>query len=429
MEKIKQLLRLIENINGFKEKYKQSIPYNLNIIDELRANENAHSRIFTKILEYKDENRFPFLYSFMKRLGINEDIVSPQFSVEKNRIDSLIQDKNYAIIIENKINNAVDQENQIKRYVDVVKQNYNIDKIYVLYLTRFGEKKVTESSLPKSLRNELGDRYYECSFRYNILPWLEEDTLPFCKYKESILISAIQQYIDHLKGQFLMRENLSDMGKKLEKIIVKEFNLASNKIESHKNVDDKIIEVQEILDVLHSYRKKQTDNLRKLFFEEFYKRLNKDAKKWETVVSVHNKHTMNGDTIPYNFGFRNIEENLYFKYNNDTNIFLSIEIQEESRILCGFFIDEDQSLKEMLLNKLEEKLEGRELKIDHTNYWIHIKFDQYVPNNKEIASNFYDRQLNKLLIENTDYLINLFYKKVSELSEIWNEICKENKEK
>lgn len=46
--------------------------------------------------------------------------------------------------------------------------------------------------------------------------WLEEIVLPNIKIKDTYLISAIQQYIDHLKGLFQQRLIDKNMNENLE---------------------------------------------------------------------------------------------------------------------------------------------------------------------------------------------------------------------
>ena len=56
---------LIKLLNDFNKRYtslKQRLPYHLNVIDELHINENAHSRILCKLLQYQSENgKYEFL--------------------------------------------------------------------------------------------------------------------------------------------------------------------------------------------------------------------------------------------------------------------------------------------------------------------------------------------------------------------------------
>ena len=92
--------------------------YNANIIEELHANENAHSRVLRMFLQYDDgNNQYPILKRFMDIPKIR-DIISdlefdtPRFTNEQERIDLLIEEwtANFAIIVENKICGASDQD-------------------------------------------------------------------------------------------------------------------------------------------------------------------------------------------------------------------------------------------------------------------------------------------------------------------------------
>lgn len=79
-------------------------------------------------------------------------------------------------LLDNKINWATDQELQLARYFNTVKQ-HGIQKrnIFVIYLTLDGSKKVSSNSLPNSLRDELnnGNRFIKMNYRDDILPWLK----------------------------------------------------------------------------------------------------------------------------------------------------------------------------------------------------------------------------------------------------------------
>ena len=49
-------------------KLESKLPYNVNVIDELHANENAHSRILIKLLQYPRDGKLPILESFKSHL-------------------------------------------------------------------------------------------------------------------------------------------------------------------------------------------------------------------------------------------------------------------------------------------------------------------------------------------------------------------------
>ena len=215
----KHLLNLAKEIS---EIINRNRVYNANIITELHANENAHSRILRMFLQYDDgKKKYPILGKFLdipkvKQVFGNKEFKSPVFTNERERIDVLIEEpRSFAIIVENKIKGAADQERQLERYIESVESHgISSDNIYAIYLTDNGEKIVDECSLTKKAKKKLNyngsadmGRFIPLNYRYDILPWLEKEVLPNCAYKEELLISALKQYIDYLKNIFWIIEN------------------------------------------------------------------------------------------------------------------------------------------------------------------------------------------------------------------------------
>lgn len=214
MENDKLLIKLAAELNEVILKEKNRLPYSINLIDELHINENAHSRILNVLLQYCNDGHHPIYESFIEHIfntSISKaqtlKIQSPIFSCEEDRIDLLVKEAGkYAIIIENKVRGAGDQNSQIERYIDKVhNMGFDSKHIYVMYLTKDGTKEVSESSLTPFAQKELdystdNSRFITINYKEDILPWLEEIVLPSCKLKETLLISAITQYIDFLKG-------------------------------------------------------------------------------------------------------------------------------------------------------------------------------------------------------------------------------------
>ena len=67
------------------------LPFHFNVIDELHANENAHSRILQKLLLYKRKNEYPFLLSFLENfLSVENNIIEPVITCNQEYIDILI---------------------------------------------------------------------------------------------------------------------------------------------------------------------------------------------------------------------------------------------------------------------------------------------------------------------------------------------------
>ena len=226
------------------EKNKKSLPFNFNILDAQcgTIKENSHTNILMKLLEYKNQYGYVFLKDFIEmadfegnfgNLKYDENVAFETEYWDKvdgveGRIDGLIyQRKKFAIIIENKINEAPNQDDQLKRYIrSVIGEGekkatlVNVDKVYVIFLTKDGIEDPDEESR-EYMRQEgilnqpesgsqsdsiAGPRYFACSYRHDILPWLENGVQPLVFYKELILNTGLVQYIDFLKGMFGERD-------------------------------------------------------------------------------------------------------------------------------------------------------------------------------------------------------------------------------
>ncbi len=113
--------------------------------------ENFHSDIIKAFLDPKENHKEGYNYlhlfiellnkfstnSIIKKNDFNNSIVAR----ESNYIDILITDRDSkkAIIIENKINNAVDQQRQLPRYVSSIEKEYSI--VAIVYLTLNSSKR------------------------------------------------------------------------------------------------------------------------------------------------------------------------------------------------------------------------------------------------------------------------------------------------
>ena len=125
------LQRGLDNLIAFK-------PFHINVIDELHINENGHSRILCKLLQYRTKRgNYELLESFLSFVGekyMRDEkeiplekikIENPIITQELERIDLWVREKGkYAIIFENKVCGASDQEAQIFRYIPKIR-NYH----------------------------------------------------------------------------------------------------------------------------------------------------------------------------------------------------------------------------------------------------------------------------------------------------------------
>lgn len=211
---------------------KEKLPYHFNLLDEIRVNENAHSRILYKLFLYQDPKTkkyefFERFISFISNKYAQTDfkkikVSNPVITTEQQRIDLWVRENGkYAIIIENKINYAIDQELQLERYIDTtISSGFNEEEIFVVYLAPSDDKEPEEKSWGRYIQKEIkNNRYLNLSFKDDILDWLTTIVLPEIKLDNQNLKSGIQQYIDHLKGRFNLREEHKKMNMELQKYL------------------------------------------------------------------------------------------------------------------------------------------------------------------------------------------------------------------
>ena len=298
----KHLLNLAKEIS---EIINKSRIYNANIITELHANENAHSRILRMFLNYDDGTKsYPVLKRFLEIPKIKNVLSSsvvfktPYFANEQERIDVLIEEpRSFAIIIENKIKGATDQNRQLERYIDsVMEHRVPSDNIYAIYLTDSGGKEVSDVSFTDVAKECLGyndendmGRFVPMNYRYDILPWLEKEVLPNCIEKEELLISALKQYIDYLKCMFGIIENEEQKILIMEKL-KKEIGISGNDLESvekcFKTIEELDCLKQKVTDIKEDLARNCFDENIKKPFDDFLKKQNATSgSDYELVVS------------------------------------------------------------------------------------------------------------------------------------------------
>ena len=278
------------------QKLKSQLPYHINIIDELHADENAHTRILIKLLKYKEEDKYPILNSFLAMLSnhcpeIPVFIKAPEIKFGREYIDGTIKGfdlygKKFGIIIENKIHWAKDQNRQIERYIESFKENIPVNNIYAVYLTLNGYKIVDSSSLTEKAKSDLGvtndenGRFIPINYRDDILPYLKETILPNCKIKEEYLLSAIQQYIDHLEGLLGLRKIDKETNSIMETSLIEKLGLKESDSVAHKYSELSKAEasLEKIKGQLHNIKEKLIyaniyepfENITKAYFLNLY---------------------------------------------------------------------------------------------------------------------------------------------------------------
>lgn len=157
-KKFYELLKQYMNIAYEQKMFKNNYSYNnkfsffMTIADQYRK-ENFHSDLLKVILDPKttEIGNAEHLQNFLEIIGLNKNTFGNESSIKKyvqvereeHRVDLLIKYNNpkskKAIIIENKINNADDQDNQLARYYKrLIEEGYEV--LSIPYITKFGGK-------------------------------------------------------------------------------------------------------------------------------------------------------------------------------------------------------------------------------------------------------------------------------------------------
>ena len=266
------LLRFIDKYKKEADNEKRSLPYQINVIDELHINENGHSRILTQLLKFANaKGEYELLESligYIKNLhNAGEwdriEINHPDPTHEIARIDLWVRDADYAIIFENKIYNASDQDAQLSRYIDRTKdEGFAEQNIFVVYLSQTGQE--PDDQTWGVYKQAFTARYVNLSFRDDILPWLKHEVLPNIREKDICLKSAVIQYIDYLEGLFFLKSIYKTMNTNLEKIINSHF-----KLDKYKDDKEYVRRLSEKIDNVEELRK-QMENIKKAIRQKIF---------------------------------------------------------------------------------------------------------------------------------------------------------------
>ena len=287
---IQSALDLAEGVAGTIAKNKHLVPYHLNLIDELHINENGHSRILYKLLEYRNpDGDYIFLKSLLKYISKNCEafekicVTNPEITQELCRIDLWVRDRagGYAIIFENKVYNATDQEAQIARYIECTQSNgYPLDKIFVVYMPQMDDKDPVDDSWGE-YKEVFASRYVKFSFRNGVLPWLKSDVLPSIPDKDKLLKSAIEQYVNYLEGLFKQRESDKQLYIMVKNYIKEQLGLNDNPFVNKKKLERKIEELDEV----RQYLVKMKDDYKTQIFEQWKQHFNRCFPKYRCELT------------------------------------------------------------------------------------------------------------------------------------------------
>ena len=175
------------------QRLKVDLPYHMNIVDAIGADENANSRILAGILAQHTPNGDygmlkAFVRQFFNTTGLAEIIDKPIVITEQlvkndKRIDIYIHEPaKYAIILENKVMDAPEQPHQLANYIEGLNDmGFTNDQIYIGYLPSTNATEPSSNSWSsrsgRNYRDEFCNRFCNISFRDALLRRFQN----FCK--------------------------------------------------------------------------------------------------------------------------------------------------------------------------------------------------------------------------------------------------------
>ena len=362
-----EILQLTE---VFARKYRKllpQMPYNINVIDELHINENGHSRILKKLLQYKNEDgKYEILESLLQYIANDMrcekfyqiKVSRPKITQEKCRIDLWVRDSSYALIFENKVYDATDQEAQIHRYIErTIEENYKKEQIYVIYLPSYDKEPETQSW--GDYKSDFKDRYANVSFRNGILPWLKKYVLPNVRTKDKLLLSAVTQYIDYLEGLFSLRTINNKINMELQEFISgKIFNGKESTTQKIKIVKSRIADIDNLQKQLSTMKDKYEREWLKEILKNNQpaeriddKKIEKKVGNWTIALALGEQQPwwgVNGKSKNINALIKDIKE----KMNKDET---SLRIKDEGYLVwCYTSIENGESRLKKLIEILSE---------------------------------------------------------------------------
>ena len=277
MNELEDILQLADELSQHLEEFKASSIYDINLFEKPKIEENHISYLLYKILDYKGKEGKITCKRFIKTFfpELKEQISAPQITFEKAyRIDILIKDKKYAIIIENKIFGAEFQRNQLARYIQrLLDERYSKEQIHIVIIPQNYEAKYLDGirrsvwKLPPDWKKTNQDRECAASDQYScscdvsdnacnkectdmsefkertkiinnveIAEWLE-GCLAQIDQKEKLLHSSIIQvsdYIQYFNSSKMETKAQNFLAKKIEELIIGKNQDKLDKIDTYR---------------------------------------------------------------------------------------------------------------------------------------------------------------------------------------------------
>ena len=259
-------IRLSERVHQIIKPHLDKIPFHLNVIEAAcrgRFKETGHSLILANLLKH------PVIQSSFIKNFLNIQHEYMHVTAEKNRIDVALKGKDIFVIIENKVNDAEEMENQIYRYVNelgIKKYGFTLPQIYVIYLNSTTRTQPSLYSLcDKNKENNVfealeKEHFKVLSYKYDITDWLRKLSIE----NEPHIASALDQYIDFLENKFYTSPIYQNMNKEIKDFILKELHIEGltlqEQITALKNEQEKVTTLLDSIEDLRIELRKEESN-------------------------------------------------------------------------------------------------------------------------------------------------------------------------
>lgn len=287
-------ISIARELIGLQQRLQTDLPYHINLVDAIGADENANSRILASIFSYRDDSgNYQVLKDFARHFfsgtGLEEMIEKPTIVTEQlvrndKRIDIYIcEPDKYAVILENKVMHAPEQPHQLANYIEGLNDiGYANEQIFIGYLPRTGETLPSENSWTNrkgvSYSEKFQSRFHNISFRDGILPWLRN--LKISANDTAMLYQSIAIYIDYLEGQFDFRPNEHYIEMKTDEYIADKLAFTDEPSDNLKKAMDAVAEIdllkkeivrrkrEDARKILNDWLKKSKDEFPKQIWED-----------------------------------------------------------------------------------------------------------------------------------------------------------------
>ena len=342
---INVLLELYGIIQKAKDEERKKVPYRFNALLQASPLEPGISGILAGFFQQKTKGEYRVLKSFVKRFwgaSLAALISSPKIKTEEpvkynSRIDILIYEKDkYAIILENKIWDAVDQPNQLANYIDSMKSigyGFSDKQIYVGFLPR---TKNHNPSLNSWISKETCETYKEAfKGRYKLIDFAEK-ILPWLITSKEVQGICDDQYYDSSRFLFIdyLRRKLELDS--IDNMVQKEIE---NKLKEHLYTDDPVADADKLLQMINNLSKidinevvKQLTKLRKektvMAMQEWVDRLHRDYQEYVVYDDRGESRLIVGVSIPYS-GIQKFLNVFIWNFHKSDRLSVGIELTKE----------------------------------------------------------------------------------------------------